>query len=43
MASPRGAQGGQPFLRKRDFTFPQRIATTGTEIFIEVLVGQDKQ
>ena len=36
-------QSGPLFLRERDFALAQRIATTGTEIFIEVLVGQDQQ
>jgi hypothetical protein len=43
MANARGAQGSLPLFRERDFTLAQRITTTGTEIFIEVLVGQDEQ
>jgi len=35
----RGVQGGQPFLRKGNFPLAQRLAATGAEIFIEVLLG----
>lgn len=43
MMNARSAQGSLPLFRKRDFALAQRIATTGTEIFIEILVGQDQQ
>ena len=39
----RGVQGGAPLFRQRDFALSQRIAATGTEVFIEVLVGQNQQ
>jgi L-threonylcarbamoyladenylate synthase len=35
--------GGSPLFFERNFTFAQRVAATGTEIFIEVLIGQDQQ
>ncbi len=36
-------QSGPALFLQRDFAFPQRFAATRTEIFIEVLVGQDQQ
>jgi L-threonylcarbamoyladenylate synthase len=38
-----GMQRGPPLLRKGDFPLAQRVAATGTEIFIEVLVRQNQQ
>jgi len=42
-AAARGVHSGLTFLRGRDFAFPQRLAATGTEIFIKVLVGQNQE
>ena len=38
-----GMQGGKPFVCKRDFALSKRFGATGAEIFIKILVGQDKQ
>src|SRR5271170_7997603 len=43
MTNARGVQSSAPLFRERYFALPERIAATGTEIFIEVLVGQDQQ
>ena len=43
MTDARGVQGSLPFFRERNFAFAERVAAAGTEIFIEVLVGQDQQ
>jgi len=39
----RGVPCGVPLFRERDFALSQRVAATGTEIFIEVFVRKDQQ
>ena len=39
----RGMQRGESFLGKGNFALAERLAATGAKIFIEVLIGKDKQ
>lgn len=38
-----GGQGGKLLVSQGNFALSKRFGATGTEIFIEILVGQDKK